>query len=206
MTDFSALARRTAGPVLIPGDEGFEAAVSAFNTVVHNRPDAVIIVASADDAVEAVRFARSAQVPVRVLSTGHGAEDPVTDGLLISVRELDRVEIDAEERAATVGGGVRWSAVVDAAAGYGLAPVSGSSTGVGVVGFLLGGGLGPFARAFGFGSDRLISLQVVTGGGELVTASADENPDLFWALRGGKGGLGVVTEATIGLVEMPVFY
>ncbi len=206
MTDFSPLAGRTAGRLLLPGDDGFEAAVSGFNTVVHNRPEAVLVAASADDVVEAVRFARAGHLPVHVLSTGHGAEEPVTDGLLVSVRELDGVEIDPGERTATFGGGVIWAEVVTAAAEYGLAPVTGSSTGVGAVGFMLGGGLSPFARAFGFASDRLVTMQVVTGEGELVTVSAEENADLFWALRGGKGGLGVVTEATVELVEMPVFY
>ncbi len=206
MTDFSALASRTAGALLLPDDEGFAEAVAGFNLAVQNRPDAVLTPASADDVVEAVRFARAAKVSIRVQATGHGSESPITDGLLLSLRALDRVTVDPVARTATFGGGVRWGAVVAAAGEHGLAPVTGASDTVGAVGFLLGGGLSPLARAFGVGSDRLRSLRVVTGEGELVTASADEHPELFWALRGGKGGLGVVIEATVELLELPTFY
>ena len=89
---------------------------------------------------------------------------------------------------------------------HGLTPVAGSSTNVGVVGYLLGGGLGPFARSHGYSSDHLESLTVVTGTGEVVEASATEHPDLFWALRGGKVGLGVVTQVRLRLVAIPELY
>ncbi len=106
------------------------------------------------------------------------------------------------KRTAAIGAGTRWETVVAAASGYGLAPIAGSSTKVGAVGYLLGGGLGPLARSHGFSSDYLIELDVVTGEGELIEASAQHNPELFWALRGGKAGLGIVTEVRLRLVEL----
>jgi len=206
MADFAVLARAVTGPVLLPSDDGYAAACTGFNLAARLHPDAVLRATAADDVLAAVRFARDAGVPVRFLATGHGSHGAVEDGLLVNLAALDEVRIDADARTATFGGGVRWGAVVAAAAPHGLAPVTGSSTSVGAVGFLLGGGLGPLSHSLGVGSDRLLSLRVVTGEGELVTASADENPELFWALRGGKGGLGAVVEATVELVALPALY
>jgi hypothetical protein len=101
---------------------------------------------------------------------------------------------------------VQWAAVIAAAAELGLAPIAGSSVTVGVVGYLLGGGLGPLARSHGFSSDRIRDAELVLASGEIVHANAEENTDLFWALRGGKGGFGVVTELQIELVELPTLY
>jgi FAD/FMN-containing dehydrogenase len=206
MADFADLARTVSGPVVLPSDDGYAAACTGFNLAVVPHPDAVLRAADEADVLAAVRFARAAGLPVRVLATGHGAHDAPVGGLLINVGALDAVRVDADARTATFGGGARWAPVIAAAAEHGLAPVTGSSTAVGAVGFLLGGGEGPMSRWLGMGSDRLVSLRVVTGAGELVTASADENPELFWALRGGKGGLGVVVEATVSLVELPALY
>ena len=206
MADFAVLARAVTGPVLLPADDGYAAACTGFNLAAVPRPQAVLLAARADDVLVAVRFARDAGVPVRFLATGHGSHGPLEGGLLVNLAALDDVRVDAAARTATFGGGVRWSAVIAAAAPHGLAPVTGSSTNVGAVGFLLGGGLGPLSRSLGVGSDRLVSLRVVTGEGELVTASADESPELFWALRGGKGGLGAVVEATVELVALPALY
>src|SRR5690606_19123007 len=105
-----------------------------------------------------------------------------------------------------IGAGVRWRAVQAAAAAHGLTGITGSSTSVGAIGFTLGGGLGPLARSHGFSSDYVRGFEVVTGTGELVTANADENPELFWALRGGKVGLGVVTTMQLQLVPLATVY
>jgi FAD/FMN-containing dehydrogenase len=206
MADLSALAARTSGALLLPDADGYAAACTGFNLAVVPRPDAVLRVADAGDVVAAVRFARENGMPVRVIVTGHGAHGTADGGLLLNLAALDEVRIDPHAQTATFGGGTRVGAIVAAAAEHGLAPIGGSSTNVGAVGFLLGGGLGPLSRRYGFGSDRLVSLRVVTGTGELVTASADESPELLWALRGGKGGLGVVVEATVSLVPMPELY
>jgi FAD/FMN-containing dehydrogenase len=200
------LSSRVTGPVLTQDDDGFADEVLAHNRAVVHSPDVAVGATSAQDVVEVVRWAGEQGVPVTVLATGHGAKTPVTSGVLLTTRRLGGVSVDPASRTATVGAGAVWTDVVPVADAHGLAPVAGSSTNVGVVGYLLGGGLGPFARSHGFSSDRLESLTVVTGTGEVVEASAGQHPDLFWALRGGAAGLGVVTEVRIGLVEMPSLY
>jgi hypothetical protein len=166
----------------------------------------VVAAESAADVVEAVRFARAKRLRVSVQGTGHGAHVAVKGGLLISTRRLQGVLVDPDARTCSVGGGAHWGAVVAAAAEHGLAAIGGSSPTVGVVGYLLGGGLGPLARSHGFGSDYVIGFEVATGAGQLVKASAEANADLFWALRGGKVGLGVVIELRLRLVELRTLY
>lgn len=200
------LAARVAGPVLTATDPGFAEEVAGFNTAVSHTPDVVVGATSTQDVVEAVRHARAHGLPVTVQGTGHGAHLPVTSGVLITTARLDGVELDPVSPAVTVGAGARWAQVIDAAAPYGLAPISGSSPTVGVVGYLLGGGLGPLARSHGFSSDRLEAATVVTGTGEVVEASADGDAELLWALRGGKHGLGIVTRARVRLAQVPALY
>lgn len=194
------------GTVYLRGDDGLAAEVACFNTAVIHDPDVVVAVTSDNDVVEALRFARENGLPVRVQATGHGSETPIVGGLIISTRALDSLTIDPESRTAAIGAGLRWAPVIIAAAESGLTPVTGSSTSVGAVGYTLGGGLGPMARRFGFTSDWVRSFRVVTAGSEIVTADSTTNPDLFWALRGGKGGLGVVTEMTLELVPLRTLY
>lgn len=198
------LAPRVSGPVLEPGDAGFDQEVSGFNLAVTHRPQLVVGVASTDDVVTAVRFAAEHGMPVRVQATGHGAHHPITDGMLITTRRLDALHIDGDT--ATIGAGVLWSQVVAAAAPHGLAPVTGSAASVGAVGYLLGGGLGPLARSHGFSSDHLLGATVVTASGDVVDASPEGDVDLYWAVRGGKGGFGVVTEVRVRLVRLPELY
>lgn len=206
MTDFSLLQSRVAGPVRTPADDDFAAAVSGFNLFFQNTPHAVVGVMSTADVAAAVAFAAANDLHITVQATGHGLHHTIEGGLLIDTSRLDAVTVDADARIATIGAGARWAAVVASAAPLGLAPVTGSSTNVGVVGYLLGGGLGPLSRSHGFSSDYLVSATVVTPDGEVVEASADTNPDLLWALRGGKGGFGVVTEIRLQLVDMPSLY
>lgn len=206
MTDFSPLRTRISGIVLEPTDPGFAAEASGFNLAVQHRTDAVVAAATPGDVAETIAFARAAGLPVRVQSTGHGAEAPIVGGILVTTGRLDGVSVDRDARIATVGAGARWASVVDAAANVGLAPIAGSSTNVGVVGYLLGGGLGPLARSHGFSSDYVRGFTVATGTGVLVEATAEENPELYWALRGGKTGLGIVTEVRVGLVELDALY
>lgn len=201
-----ALSARVQGPVLVPGAAGYDDEVAAFNLAVEIRPDVVVGATGVDDVVAAVRLAREYRLPLRVQATGHGAERPVTSGVLVTTRRLDDVVVDSTARTATVGAGARWAAVVERTAEHGLVPVVGSSSNVGVVGFLLGGGLGPLVRSHGFGSDRLLSATVVTGTGEVVEADDGEHAELLWALRGGKAVPGVVVAARIALVEVPELY
>jgi hypothetical protein len=204
--DVRALAERLTGPILTPDDEGFNDEVAPYNLYTIDRPEIVVGAANETDVVEAIRFAAEHGLPVSVLATGHGNDAQVTAGLMIATKRLDQVSFDPTSGIATIGAGLRWNAVVAAADPYGFAPVSGSSPVVGAIGFLLGGGLGPLARSHGYGSDYLVSAKVVTGAGEIVEANADTNPELFWALRGGKKGLGVVVEAQVQLVPMPAIY
>jgi FAD/FMN-containing dehydrogenase len=206
VTDISSLRDAVSGVVLVPSDADFAGEVAGFNLAVQVRPEVVVGAASTADVVAAVRFAGEHGIPVRVQSTGHGAHHDINDGLLVTTKRLDSVEVDGASRIATIGAGARWSAVITAADTFGLAPITGSSPSVGAVGYLLGGGLGPLARSHGFSSDWVRGFTVVTADGEVVTASAQEHPDLFWALRGGKGGLGVVTEARVELVDLPDLY
>ncbi len=204
--DLDELRARVSGPVLAPGDEGFAEEVSGFNLATRYEPDAAVGVTSEADVVEAVRFAAQHRLPVRVLATGHGPAEPVADGLLIVTKRLDALNIDPVARIATIGAGLKWEAVQAAAAPLGLTAITGSSPDVGAVGLTLGGGIGPLARSHDYTSDYARSFRVVTREGEALTASAEESPDLFWALRGGKGGLGVVTELRIELVPLPMIY
>lgn len=202
----SAFQARVRGPVFTLGDAGYASEVATFNTAVVQTPEVVVGVTSREDVIEAVRVARELRLRVSVQGAGHGGLMPVRSGLLINTRRLDHVSVDAEARVATVGAGVPWWKVVEAASEHGLAPVCGSSVDVGVMGYLLGGGLGPLARSHGFSSDYVVSAEVVTGTGELLRVSSSEHSDLFWALRGGKVGLGVVTEVRVRLVPLPSLY
>lgn len=202
----STLVASVDGPVFVRGDEGLAAEVAAQNTVVLHDPDVAVGASSEADVAAAVRFAVGNDLPVTVLATGHGAFAPVTSGVLITTSRLDSLHVDAGARLARVGAGNRWQSVVAAAAEHGLAPITGASGNVGVVGYTTGGGLGPLARTYGFSSDYARAFRVVIASGEVVTASADEHVDLFWALRGGKGGFGVVTSVDFALVPLASFY
>ncbi|CAN5165094.1 FAD-binding oxidoreductase [soil metagenome] len=206
MTDFTSLRPLVSGPVFLPTDDGFAEEAAGFNLAIVHHPDAVVGAASAEDIAAVVRFAREHGLRVRVQATGHGAEAPITGGILVTTKRLDTLSIDAGPRLATVGAGVRWGDVVAAAADLGLAPVTGSSPTVGAVGLITGGGLGPLARSHGFASDYVRGFTVVTGAGEVVEANPDEHADLFWALRGGKWGLGIVTGMRLQLVELEMLY
>ena len=195
-----------AGRVLRPDDAGYAEALAVFNSDVHHTPELVVEAASAGDVVAAIRYAADRGLPVDVLSAGHAPTPPIPSGLVVSLRRMDKVAVDGPRRIAAVGGGARAGAVVAAAAPLGLAPVTGSSPLVGMAGLLLGGGLGPMARSRGFASDYLLGATVVTGAAEVVEADAERAPDLFWALRGGKFGLGIITELRVRLVELPALY
>lgn len=195
-----------AGGIFLPHDDGFAANVAAFNLLVMHRPEVLVAATSESDVIAAVRFASENSLAVRIFSTGHGSYAAVTDGVLITTSGLKGLSIDPEARIAGIGAGHRWSDVIPAAAEFGLAPVVGSSANVSAVGYTLGGGIGPLSRTFGFTTDWVRSFRIVTADGEAITASATEHPDLFWALRGGKGGFGVVTSMQIELVPLETLY
>jgi FAD/FMN-containing dehydrogenase len=192
------------GVVLTPDVPGYAEEIAAFNSTFDSRPAVVVGAAGAADVQAAVRFARDHGLAVAVMSTGHQASVPTDGALLITTRRMSDVRIDPQEATATVGAGVIWQQVVDAATPHGLAPLNGSSPGVGVIGYTLGGGLSPtMGRAHGWAADALRSMTVVTADGEVHEVSAaareDVDADLFWGLPGAKSNLGVVTSMTFGL-------
>ncbi|WP_244790968.1 nuclear transport factor 2 family protein [Streptomyces sp. BJ20] len=196
----AALAAQITGPVLGPEDEGFAAECAPFNLAVTHRPCVVVGAANSSDVQVAVRLAAQRRLPVAVMATGHQATVPADDAGLITTRRMAQVSIDPAARTARVTAGARWQQVIDAAAPFGLAPLNGSSPLVGVVGYTLGGGLSPtMGRAHGWAADHVTSLDVVTADGALHLVDAASEPDLFWALRGGKSNFGVVTAMEFAL-------
>lgn len=187
------------------GDEGYDNEVAGFQTAFRHQPEVVVAAESADDVVEAVRLAGERGLRVAVQATGHGARVPA-DGVLVSTRRMAGVRIDPVARTAWVEAGARWSAVIKRAATHGLAPLAGSSPNVGAVGYTLGGGIGLLGREFGYAADHVTALDVVTADGRLRHVTAASEPDLFWALRGGRDLLGVVTALEVALVPVPVVY
>ncbi|MFE2993574.1 FAD-binding oxidoreductase [Nocardia sp. NPDC059246] len=181
------------GRVLVPGDEGFEQASTPWNLAVRQRVSAVVEVADAADAAALVRFAAAAELPLSTRATGH-SPSPAADGtVLVTTRALDGIEIDAAARVARVQAGVAWQPVLERAAAHGLAGACGSSAVVGVTGYTLGGGVGWFARSRGYAAHAVRALEVVTADGDQRRVTADSEPDLFWALRGGGGDFALVT-------------
>jgi hypothetical protein len=201
-----ALVRAVSGPVLRTGDPGWAEEVAGFNSAHEHTPEVVVGATSVEDVRAAVEYAAGHGLTVAVQATGHGASAPIQGGLLVSTRRLDSVVVDPVARTARVGAGTKWRAVIDAAAPYGLAPLSGSSSDVGVVGFSLGGGLPVLGRVFGFAADHVRSAEVVTPDGRVQEVDGTSEPDLFWGLRGGKGNLGLVTALTVDLVPVATLY
>jgi hypothetical protein len=149
-----------------------------------------------------VAFAHLFDLPVAVQGTGHGIPVHCDTGMLINTSRMQGVSIFPEHRLARVEAGVTWERVIPAAAEHGLAPLNGSSSGVGVIGYTLGGGHGWLGRKYGRAADRVVAADVVTATGELLHVSADSHPDLFWALRGGSGNFGIVTSLEFELVPV----
>ncbi len=188
------------------GEPGYDDELAGFQTAVHRRPDVVVAATCAADVVEAVRYAAEHDLPVGVHSTGHGLAVPADGGVLVTTHRMAGVRIDAATASARVEAGVRWDAVIAESAVHGLAPLSGSFPGVGVVGYTLGGGFGLLGRKYGLASDRVTAIEVVTADGELRHVTAETEPDLFWALRGGRDNFGIVTAIEFRLFPVTELY
>ncbi|WP_203582079.1 FAD-dependent oxidoreductase [Microbacterium hibisci] len=192
--------------VHLPGDPGFDGARTPWNLAVAQHPFAVALPATAQDVVDAVRAATLAGLRIAPQSTGHAAGalagTDLSHTLLLSLRELRGVEVDAQARTARVLGGSLWNDVLESAAPHGLTALHGSAGDVSVVGYSLSGGLSFYARAHGLAVNAVRAVEVVTADGSLVRASADEEPELFWALRGGSGAFGVVVAIEIDLLPV----
>jgi FAD/FMN-containing dehydrogenase len=194
------------GPVYAAGDDGLAAEVATWNIAVQHTPAIAVGATCAADVAAAVSWAVAHGLGVAVQATGHGPVRNADGAMMITTRRMQGVSIDPERRLARVEAGVKWKRVMEAAAEFGLAGLCGSSSDVGVVGYTLGGGLGSLGRKFGFAADAVRSVEIVTADGRQRTLSADSEPELFWAVRGGKGNFGVVTALEIELVPIGSLY
>ncbi|MGV9599890.1 FAD-binding oxidoreductase [Streptosporangium sandarakinum] len=184
-----------------PGEPGYDAATAVFNLAAPPRPAAAVVARTVEDVRAAIRLADAEGLSLRVHTTGHSAPAarPMRDALLIRTEMDGGVEVDPIRRVARIPAGTRWGVVAKAAAPYGLAVAHGSSPTVGVVGYLLGGGLSFYGRKVGLAANSVRAVDLVTADGELRRVSLSSDPDLFWALRGGGGGFGVVTAIEVKL-------
>lgn len=193
--------------VVLPADADYDAARQAWNVAIDQRPAAVVRPNTADEVVAAVRAAVSAGLRVAPQSTGHGAGSLATtdlsDVVLLNLSGLRGVTVDAEARTAHVLGGSHWNDVLEVAAPLGLTALHGSAGDVSVAGYALNGGMSFYGRHHGLAVNSVRSVQLVNADGAMVRAAADENPDLFWAVRGGSGAFGVVVSIEIDLLPYP---
>jgi FAD/FMN-containing dehydrogenase len=202
------LDERVRGQVVRPGDADYEQARRVYNQMIDARPAAVVRCTDVDDVVAVVQYAAQSGAPLAVRGGGHSVPGFGTADAAV-VADLSRmaaVAVDPVSRTARAGGGATWGGFNEATAAHGLATTGGIVSTTGIGGLTLGGGIGYLARGYGLSCDNLLSAQVVTADGSVVTASADERPDLFWALRGGGGNFGVVTELTYRLHPVANIY
>jgi FAD/FMN-containing dehydrogenase len=186
------------GEVISPDDAGYGEARALFNAMIDKRPALIVRCANAAEVARAIGFARSEGLPIAVRGGGHngGGLGSVDDGVLIDLSLLKAVSVDPDSRTVRVGGGCVWGEVDAATNPHGLAVPCGIISTTGVGGLTLGGGIGHLTRGCGLTIDNLLGVDIVLADGQQVRASADENPELYWAVRGGGGNFGVVTEFT----------
>ncbi|MBF6466545.1 FAD-binding oxidoreductase [Nocardia beijingensis] len=203
---FDELRAALPGRVLVAGDGGFDDAARPWTTTVAQPVAAVVHAGDAADVATVVRYAGGAGIPVVTQPTGHGASGGVQDAILLRTGRLDGIEIDAERRVARVGAGVAWGRVQAAAARHGLTGLAGSNPVVGVAGYTLGGGMSWFGRKHGWAGDAVRAFEVVDAAGARRRVTAGDDPDLFWALRGGGGDFAVVTALEFDLFPAPELF
>lgn len=189
----------------LPGTSAYEEATQVFNMAAPVAPVAAITATSVEDVRAAIKRAQAQGLRVRTFTTGHASTtySPMTDAMLIRTRIQGGVEVDVDARTARVPAGSVWGDVVAATAPHGLASVHGTASTVGVVGYLLRGGLSFYGRKFGLAPNSIRAIELVTGDGQLRRVDASSDRELFWALRGGGGGFGVVTAVEIQLFPVP---
>ena len=183
------------GQLLLPEDDGFEDARRVYNGLIDKRPGLIARCRSSADVVAAIAFAREAGLEISVRGGGHGvAGRAVTvGGVMIDLSLMKRIDVDPEARIARAQGGVTWGEFNDATAEHGLATTGGVVSTTGIAGLTLGGGFGYLMGRHGMAADNLLSVELVTAGGEVLSVGAEEHPDLFWALRGAGANFGVAT-------------
>src|SRR5664280_2039347 len=203
-----ALRSRVSGSVITPGDQGYDEARKVYNFMIDRHPAAVVQCTGAADVAAVVRHAAETGTELAVRGGEHSVPGFGTaDGALVAdLSGLSLVTVDPSGRTARAGGGATWGVFNEATGVHGLATTGGVISTTGVGGLTLGGGIGYLVRGCGLSCDNLLSAQVVTADGQLVTASEHEHPDLYWSLRGGGGNFGVVTEFTYRLHPVSDIY
>jgi hypothetical protein len=192
------------GRLLSPGSDGWAEALSGHNPAVQHAPAIVVDAANVHDLTAGVAFAHRRGMTVAVQATGHGPSVLAEGGVLIRTSRLTRIDVDPDARTVRLEPGVRWGELMSACAQYGLAPLGMASVAsVGVVGYTLGGGMGPLGRLEGFAADHVRAIEIVSPDGDIHNVDADHDPDLFWAVRGGRLGFGVIASMTLDLAEAP---
>ena len=192
------------GRLIGPEDADYDEARKVYNAMIDKRPALIARCAGPDDVAKTVAFARDHDLLVAVRGGGHNGAGLGTcdDGVVIDLSPLKEVEVDPQARTVRVGGGCTWGEVDRATNEHGLATPSGIISTTGVGGLTLGGGLGHLTRKCGLAIDNLLEAELVLASGERVRASDEENPDLYWAIRGGGGNFGVVTSFLFRLHEV----
>ncbi len=206
MSDFTGLA--IAGRIATPSDPDWDEARLAWNLVADQRPEAVAFVESGGDIAKVVRFAGENDLRVSGEGTGHGAValGSLEGTILVKTERMRGVEIDPGAKTARVEAGVLVLELSEAAGAHGLSSLPGSSPDVGVTGYTLGGGLSWLGRRYGFACNRVRAIELVSADGEQRTVDAENDPDLFWALRGGGGGYAIVVALHLDLVPIADIY
>jgi FAD/FMN-containing dehydrogenase len=192
------------GTVLWPADDGYDTASEVIDATVDRRPAVIVRASTVADVVRTVDLARESGLELAVRCGGHSiaGHSSTEGGILLDLAGLDAIEIDAERRVGSAGGGVRAGQFVEAAFAQGMTVPFGDSANVGIGGLTLGGGVGWLVRNRGLTIDHLLEVELVTADGRVLTASETEHPDLFWGVRGGGGNLGVVTRFTFRLTPI----
>ncbi|MGY1984664.1 FAD-binding oxidoreductase [Blastococcus sp. SYSU DS0669] len=194
------------GPVYAAGDDGLAAEVATWNVAIQHTPSIAVGATCAADVAAAVSWAVARGLRVAVQATGHGPVRNAAGSMMITTRRMQGLFIDPERRTVRVEAGVKWKRLMESAAEFGLAGLCGSSSDVGVIGYTLGGGVGSLGRKHGFAADHVRAVEIVTADGRQRTLSPDSEPELFWAVRGGKGNFGVVTALEMDLVPLTGLY
>ena len=206
--DLETLRTAVAGDVFTPGEVGYDQARQAWNLTTDQRPAVVVMAESADDVVQAVRFARSRGMRIAPQGTGHGSEplEPLEGAMLLRTVRMRGVRIDPAAGIARAEAGALWQDVTVPAGEHGLAALAGTSPDVGVTGYTLGGGIGWLARRYGLAANSVTAAEIVTPDSRLRRADAGHEPDLFWAVGGGGGSVGVVTALEMTLYPVREVY
>ena len=207
-TPFTDLSAQMTGRVVTPSDPDWDATRQVFNLATDLRPAAVALPRDVNDVIAAVEYAGANGLRVAPQATGHNADalGSLEDVLLVDVRELQGVSIDRGARRVRVGAGVKWERVVPQLSEFGLAALHGSSPDVGIAGYSLGGGMGWLARKYGLQTNSVTAMELVTADGRAARVDAENEPELFWALRGGNGNFGLVTAIEFAVYPVENLY